>query len=175
MEPSRGSEAEPRIRSAFRASKSLSQRSSLSAQVRTTNAGKIPVIVELDSREGNYLRSLPRIKYLVSARAPGTSLRDAILTDAELPLDSPLQLFLCQTGAELDYAQTLGSIDTAHKDSDGLLYVAAAMHSGAPAVAGAEAEAAVVAQSAAEAWREHGVRPDRARLAAPTFRNARVL
>ena len=159
MTSSVGGVAEPRIHSAFRASKSLAQRTSLSAQVRTTNAGKIPVIVELDIREGNGLRSLPRIKYLVSARAPGTSLRDAILADAELPLDTPLRLFLCQTGAELEYAQTLGIIDTANKDSDGLLYVAASMQSGAPAAAGSVPGSPAAAPSAGASAPAAGAEP----------------
>ena len=125
------------IASNFRASKAFAERTALSVRVRSANAGKIPIIVEVDKRaheEGpNTLTSLPVVKYLVSARAPGSSLREAILADAKLPTaDTPLRIYLCSTGEELDYVTTLGDTDSVHRDPDGMLYVVVALFTAVP-------------------------------------------
>ena len=88
----------------------------------------MPCIVEVAKQTpGNTLTGLPRSKYLVSANAPASSLKDAILSDAGLAADAPLQLFYAQSGAELPYTEKLGLIDSKFKNEDGFLYVAALM------------------------------------------------
>ena len=88
--------------SPFRA-KPFEQRRSIATKVRMDyQQKKVPCIVEVAKQTpGNTLTGLPRSKYLVSANAPASSLKDAILSDAGLAADAPLQLFYAQSGAEL--------------------------------------------------------------------------
>ncbi len=114
--------------SPFRA-KPFEQRRSIATKVRMDyQQKKVPCIVEVAKQTpGNTLTGLPRSKYLVSANAPASSLKDAILSDAGLAADAPLQLFYAQSGAELPYTEKLGLIDSKFKNEDGFLYVAALM------------------------------------------------
>ena len=87
-----------------------------SAQTRKTHSGKVPIICELHERPG-LLGALPRAKYLVSNDTAGGSLREAIRSDMTLTRDSALHLHL-DANVELDYAASLGRVDSEHRDED---------------------------------------------------------
>ena len=167
--------------------KPLEARVTESAKIRTTKPGQVPVIVELHKNPG-LLPALPRNKYLVSARAPVASLRDAIAQDAQSKWQGKIHLFLLDTTTELDYARPLGKLDQESADADGFLYIAVSSEQKptksvpyaksllGQADAGSRPSSTSSAASSTESLTSpHGDRlPDGATIASCTFLNPRA-
>lgn len=167
--------------------KPLEARVTESANIRTSKPGQVPVIVELHKNPG-LLPALPRNKYLVSARAPVASLRDAIAQDAQSKWQGKIHLFLLDTTTELDYARPLGKLDQESADADGFLYIAVSSEQKptksvpyaksllGQADAGSRPSSTSSAASSTESLTSpHGDRlPDGATIASCTFLNPRA-